>query len=185
MRTAWAAGLLAVLPGCTTPLDASGQRCGGNTINSPKCPTGYTCVSTIDGGPAAGDVGGVCQKGDPVSNPPTGGGGAATGGVGGGGGGSGAGGSSGADASIDAATDAGTTCCENCGAGMTCAYPIADECTAVGACVKIPAPTPCNAVSLLTGCGCDGRAVMWHGACQPDLPEGYAPMPIVHTGSCP
>ena len=296
MRTVWAVALLAALPGCTTPLDASGQRCGGNTSNSPKCPTGYTCVSTIDGGPPVGDIGGVCQKGDLVSNPPTDGAGGVSGadgsatrnfgyqGLGGhpaeaacptglaygnticgvypdntlcimgcivvdggatyappsgscyadqlavgnssmlashaviclpvstpgcdcpgfgtigtggqagsgalaggesGGGGAGAGGGFGADAGIDAAIDAGTNGCENCGAGMTCAYPITDECSAVGTCVKIPAPTPCNAVSLLTGCGCDGRAVMWHGACQPDLPEGYAPMPIVHTGSCP
>jgi hypothetical protein len=27
--------------------------------------------------------------------------------------------------------------------------------------------------------------VSWHGACQPDLPAGYAPAPIVHTGDCP
>jgi hypothetical protein len=275
MRTVWAAALLALLPACTTPLDASGQRCGGNAINSPKCPSGYTCVSTVDGGPPVGDVGGVCQKGDLVSNPPTDGAGGASGadgsatrnfgyqGLGGhpaeaacptglaygnticgvypdntlcimgcivvdggatyappsgscyadqlavgsssmlashaviclavstpgcdcpGFGTTGTGGGSGADPGIDAGTDAGTTGCENCGAGMTCAYPIADECSAVGTCVKVPAPNPCNAVSLLTGCGCDGRAVMWHGACQPDLPEGYAPMPIVHTGSCP
>jgi hypothetical protein len=53
-------GLLVALPACSS--DATGQRCGGNTINPPTCPSGYTCVPAEEGGPAFGDVGGVCKK---------------------------------------------------------------------------------------------------------------------------
>jgi hypothetical protein len=101
-----------------------------------------------------------------------------------GGGGAGSGGHQ-VDAAIEAGVDAGTTGCGSCGAGMACAYAIADGCTAVATCVAIPAGSPCNAISLLTGCGCDGSDVTWRGACHPDLPDGYAPAPIVHMGSCP
>jgi hypothetical protein len=73
MRTVLAAVLLAVLPGCTTPLDASGQRCGGNVANAPQCPAGYTCASDEDGGPPVGDVGGICQRSDTVTPPTVGG----------------------------------------------------------------------------------------------------------------
>jgi hypothetical protein len=66
-----------------------------------------------------------------------------------------------------------------------CAFAIADGCGAVGTCVAMPAGSPCNAVTSEVGCGCDGRSVQWVGGCNPDLPSGYAPKPIVHTGSCP
>jgi hypothetical protein len=125
----------------------------------------------------------------------TGGIGGVAGAIGGGGGGSrglggagdGAAGSGGnqVDAGSEAGRDAGATSCGSCGAGKTCAYSIADGCSAIGTCVTVPAGLPCNSVSTLLGCGCDGRTVMWKGPCRPDLPDGYAPAPIVHTGSCP
>jgi hypothetical protein len=52
-----------LLPACSSS-DASGQRCGGNISNPPTCPAGYTCVPASDGGPAFGDVGGVCREDD-------------------------------------------------------------------------------------------------------------------------
>lgn len=83
MRTALVTVLLALLPGCTAPLDAAGQRCGGNISNAPRCPRGYTCVSSQDGAPPVGDVGGVCQKNDLVTESSTGGAGAGGGAEGG------------------------------------------------------------------------------------------------------
>jgi hypothetical protein len=68
---------------------------------------------------------------------------------------------------------------------MTCAYPIADGCGAVGMCVAMPAGSSCGAIQQLRGCGCDGSAVLWIGGCHPDLPSGYAPAPIAHMGACP
>jgi hypothetical protein len=50
---------LAVLAGCSDP---EGQHCGGNTNDPQTCPSGYTCTPVGDGGPAFGDVGGVCKK---------------------------------------------------------------------------------------------------------------------------
>jgi hypothetical protein len=63
MRMVLVLVLLVVLPSCSST-DASGQACGGNVQNPPTCPAGYTCVPGQEGGPAFGDVGGVCQKND-------------------------------------------------------------------------------------------------------------------------
>jgi hypothetical protein len=145
--------------------------CGRGNGESPRRPGGTTST----GWHAIGGEGGTAGVGGQA-------GAAETTGVAGAAGGSSGGGDAGTEAGRDATT---TTGCGTCGAGTTCAYLIADGCSAVGTCVAIPAPEPCNAVSLLTACGCDGRSVSWHGACQPDLPEGFAPAPVVHTGGCP
>jgi hypothetical protein len=60
MRVVLMAALLAVFPACSS--DATGQPCGGNVQNPPKCPSGYSCVSADDGALPVGDVGGVCKK---------------------------------------------------------------------------------------------------------------------------
>jgi hypothetical protein len=94
-------------------------------------------------------------------------------------------------ATIDAATvdDAGTSdagsACGTCGAGMRCGYSIADGCSATPMCVTMPAGSPCGAILVEHGCGCDGTDVMWYGGCHPQYPNGYAPAPITHTGACP
>jgi len=75
--------------------------------------------------------------------------------------------------------------CPKCGKGMTCAFRITDGCSAVGTCVNIPVPSPCWAIISAIACGCDGRTVEWENGCMPDLPDGYAPTPVVHTGLCP
>src|SRR4051812_48695967 len=68
--------------------DAAGKPCGGNIRNPPTCPAGYTCVPAQEGGPAFGDVGGVCRRNDPDGVTGAGGasGGAAAGGAAGAGG---------------------------------------------------------------------------------------------------
>jgi len=53
---------LICLPACGS--DATGQPCGGNIRNAPTCPSGYQCVAATEGGPAVGDVGGVCARVD-------------------------------------------------------------------------------------------------------------------------
>jgi hypothetical protein len=68
---------------------------------------------------------------------------------------------------------------------MTCAYAIASACAATPTCVTIPMGSPCGAIILEQGCGCDGTLVTWRGGCHPQLPTGYAPAPITHMGPCP
>jgi hypothetical protein len=94
----------------------------------------------------------------------------------------------GASPRTDASTEAGTgspcTPDAGCDSGEVCAYLIADACAAVGTCVMRPAPGLCGAIVLETACGCDGSAVHWDGGCSPSLPDGYAPAPVRHTGTC-
>jgi hypothetical protein len=53
---------LALVVGCTNQ-DATGQRCGGYVYPpSPRCPAGFECVSSLDGGASLPDMGGVCRK---------------------------------------------------------------------------------------------------------------------------
>jgi hypothetical protein len=92
--------------------------------------------------------------------------------------------SSDASGSSDARSDAGVGCSPGCGPDKVCAYLVADACSAVGTCVTPPAPSPCDAIVLETACGCSGAAVHWEGGCKPDLPDGYAPAPVVHSGAC-
>jgi hypothetical protein len=173
---------------------ASGTRDGSGTagVGGLAGVITRTGVAGAAGGSSAGaagmGAGKAGQGGAGVTGGAAGVSGGAAGGSAGSGGASGAAAGRGgnqADAGTEAGRDTGTTGCVSCRAGTTCAYPIADGCSAVGTCVTIPAGSPCNAVSLLAGCGCDGRDVSWHGACHPDLPNGYAPAPIVHTGYCP
>ena len=86
------------------------------------------------------------------------------------------------------ATDAGAPCVvdADCTAkGLRCGYPVADGCSATGTCVSPPKASPCWAIVVESGCGCDGATVSWSGGCQPELPDGYAPAAISHTGACP
>ena len=89
------------------------------------------------------------------------------------------------DAGHDAASRRDAGGCGTCGTGMACAYAISDACSAAPTCVTIPAGSPCGAIVLEMGCGCDGNDVMWRGGCHPALPNGYAPAPLVHMGACP
>src|SRR3954453_10782480 len=63
----WPVLMLALLVGASgcSGADAAGKPCGGNIRNPPTCPAGYTCVPAQEGGPAFGDVGGVCRRNDP------------------------------------------------------------------------------------------------------------------------
>ena len=87
-----------------------------------------------------------------------------------------------------AASDAGAPCVvdSDCaGTGMRCGYLIAQACAATGTCVMTPPPLGCGAITLLSGCGCDGSAVHWTGGCRPQFPTGYAPAAISNMGACP
>jgi hypothetical protein len=94
-------------------------------------------------------------------------------------------GSSDAAGSTDARSEAGVGCSPGCGPDKVCAYLVADACSAVGTCVTPPTPSMCDAIVLESACGCDGSTVHWDGGCKPDLPDGYAPAPVVHSGACP
>jgi hypothetical protein len=74
----------------------------------------------------------------------------------------------------------------DCGAGESCAWSTGqDWCTALvapGTCVRL-VELGCNALTLEVGCGCGGVDVSWTGGCS-GLPDGYAPEPLAHAGSC-
>jgi hypothetical protein len=151
--------------------------CGRNGLDRPF----DVSAGGVTGGISAGGVTGGVSAGGATGVGVAGG----SGSIGGAGGGAAGGGGNQVDSGVEAGRDAGATSCVSCSAGKTCAYAIADGCSAVGTCVTMPVGQLCNAITTLLGCGCDGRTVMWRGPCRPDLPDGYAPAPVVHTGSCP
>jgi hypothetical protein len=165
--------------------------CGRNGLDTPFDVPAGGVTGTAGGSALPGSGGASGGRGGVTGTAGTGGtGGVAgtsggSGGLGDAGGGAAGGGGNQIDAGAEAGRDAAPTSCGSCGTGKTCAYAIADGCSAVGTCVSIPPVAACDAVTTLTGCGCDGRTVTWHGGCHADLPNGYAPAPIVHTGSCP
>jgi len=110
----------------------------------------------------------------------------ATGGSGGttGSGGVGAGGMGGTGGEM---ADAQVSCSpqSECPNDMVCGFSIVQGCSALGACLLRPTPSPCNAIIQLSACGCDGKTIGWTGGCSPSLPDGFAPAPVVHNGACP
>ena len=64
-RRRWLAILLftsAASCGDGVTVSGAGGPCGGNSRSPPICRAGYSCVPASDGGPAFGDVGGICRK---------------------------------------------------------------------------------------------------------------------------
>ncbi|HEY4121004.1 MAG TPA: hypothetical protein VGM56_24240 [Byssovorax sp.] len=82
------------------------------------------------------------------------------------------------------ATGPGCATSADCADGDVCSFAIAAACSAAGVCLPKPVPEACNAIGIEKACSCDGGDVAWTIGCAPDLPNGYAPVPIAHTGPC-
>ncbi len=171
------AGGTAGVAGAAGGSGGGGQDDGGGA----GAPGGVAGASGDDSGGSGGQTGGAGASGGAAGK---GGAGASGGAAGNGGSAAGSGGNQ-VDSGIDTGRNAGPIGCVYCGPGTVCAYAIADGCNAVGTCVPKPAGSPCWAIIGAVGCGCDGRDVEWQDGCMPDLPDGYAPKPIVNKNYCP
>jgi hypothetical protein len=82
------------------------------------------------------------------------------------------------------ATGPGCATSADCPDGDVCSFSIAATCSATGVCLPQPTPEPCGAIGIEKACSCDDHDVSWETGCDPQLPNGYAPVPIAHTGPC-
>jgi hypothetical protein len=72
---------------------------------------------------------------------------------------------------------------EQCPTGSRCGFYESDACGATGMCEVVSAASESCSAQDVVGCGCDGADVTWQSGCS-GLPEGSAPAPISHMGSC-
>ncbi len=85
----------------------------------------------------------------------------------------------------DSGNDAAPPSCltdSDCGSGEVCGYAESAACSAKGQCFPSTVGIDDCPVDI-GGCACDGTSVIATG-CAAGLPQGYAPRPLVHAGSC-